>query len=110
MVYLGGGTVERPLTDKEKSQLLDVHEDWGAELIGSIWVWDGGGRHHPYSQLLVEFLLSGYGWLTGDTNELGMDPIGERIKELIEAFDWTQTRLPGLSVVTTDPLVSPWSM
>jgi len=58
----------------------------------------------------VEFLLSGYGWLTGDTNELGTEPVGNMIGELIEEFDWTQTRPSGLLVVTTDLLVSPMEL
>jgi len=74
-------------------------------LVNSIWAWDRGEA--PPLRLLVEFLLSGYGWLTGDTNELDIEPVGNGIGKLIEVFNWTRTRPPGLSVITTDPLVSP---
>jgi len=61
----------------------------------------------PPLHLLVEFLLSRYGWLTGEMNELDMETIGNKMEKLIDDFDWSRTLPPGLSVVTADPLVSP---
>jgi hypothetical protein len=44
--FLGGSLVERPMTDKERAQLMDLREDWAPSLLTDLW--EGNlGRNPP---------------------------------------------------------------
>jgi len=49
------------MSDKEKAQLLDLHEDWGKHLITDVWEWNKGAS--PPLRLMVEFVISARAWL-----------------------------------------------
>lgn len=42
-VYMGGIWIARPLSSKEKAQILDIREDWGAPLADHFWRLEDGG-------------------------------------------------------------------
>jgi hypothetical protein len=46
--------VERPISLKERAQLMDLREDWSKSLVEPIWGWDKGEA--PLLRVLVEFL------------------------------------------------------
>ena len=83
--------IERPITDKEKAQLLDLREDWGNHLINDVWEWNQ--MESPPLRLLVEFTLSANTCLQSElklTNPIRKGMHNE------ECFDWSRTR-PALS-------------
>ena len=41
-VFLKGAAIQRPLSNKELSQLMDLREDWGSSLIHVLLEWDHG--------------------------------------------------------------------
>jgi len=63
-VYLGDAFIQRPLTEKELSQLLDLREAWGPPLIKSLLEWDQGAS--PSLRMSVEFIFlrpcNGWDW------------------------------------------------
>lgn len=104
-VYLGGQAfVERPLIDKELSQLLDLREDWGLALAAEVWTWNGGAT--PPLHLLMEPVLAAYEWLTGKKGGLTGTPTDKEIN-FRKNLDWGRVRPPGLATTTTDESVSP---
>ena len=81
-VFLHGATMERPLTLKEKCQLVDLRADWGVSLLDELWKWNVG--EVPPLRLVVEFILAASPWLT----------LGARNEEI--EFDWSRERAPWL--------------
>jgi hypothetical protein len=45
-VHMGGKWIARPLSSKEKAQILDIREDWGALLANHFWRLDDCGFYH----------------------------------------------------------------
>jgi hypothetical protein len=41
-VYLGSALIQRPLTEKEFAQLMDLREAWGPPLVKTLMEWDRG--------------------------------------------------------------------
>jgi hypothetical protein len=81
----GAKVVERPLTDKERCQLLDLREDWGRDIVGGVWAWHEGAP--PPLRLLSEFAmecLPGLRLLHGRESE----------RTLEDAWDWGRIRPP----------------
>lgn len=96
--------IERPLTVKEKAQLLDVREDWGNSLAEEVWTWFDGGS--PPIRLIAEFVLAAYTWLTGNGNGLEGIPTNQE-KKLSGDFNWSRTCPPGLSPASSDADATP---
>lgn len=96
--------IERPLTVKEKAQLLDVREDWGNALAEEAWSWFDGGS--PPIRLIAEFILAAYTWLTGNGNGLEGIPTNQE-KKLSGDFNWSRTCPQGLSPTSPDADASP---
>ena len=91
-VCLGKGAhVERPLTTKERSQLLDLREDWGDALVKPMWRWDEGAT--PPLRFIVEFVLSANQWLPASGALAGQ--LDTRWNENTQLeIDWGRTRPP----------------
>jgi hypothetical protein len=64
-VFLKGAAIQRPLSDKELSQLMDLREDWAPSLIHVLLEWDSGAS--PPLQMSVEFILLAFLWLGLDS-------------------------------------------
>jgi hypothetical protein len=85
--------IQRPLTLKERGQLMDVREDWGAALVPLMWAWDAGGA--PPLRLLVESAMALMGCFRCHAEPVAI--VEERtLKTLKESFDWGRVRAPWL--------------
>jgi hypothetical protein len=77
--------IERPLTDKERCQLLDLRDDWGRAVLETVWAWDGGAP--PPLRLLAEFALECLPHLQATTTQ--------ELDETLEGpWDWGRNRPP----------------
>jgi hypothetical protein len=77
--------IERPLTDKERCQLLDLRDDWGCAVLETVWAWDGGAS--PPLRLLAEFALECLPLLRAATTQ--------ELDETLEgSWDWGRNRPP----------------
>lgn len=79
--------MERPITGKEKAQLLDLREDWGDCLVNEVWEWNQ--MTPPPLRLLVEFILSAKDYLQ---LQLGLTDPARKGSYTEECFDWSRTR------------------
>jgi hypothetical protein len=77
--------VERPLTLKERCQLLDLRDDWGRDLMETVWAWYQGAP--PPLRLLSEFVLE---CLPGIRALSGL----KSKRTLEDAWDWGRIRPP----------------
>jgi len=102
-VFFKDRLLERPMTVKEKSQILDVREDWGASILDYIWEWNDRGS--PPLRCLVEFVLSAAEILGRESDGTGPD---NPETETIEVIDWGRQRYPFEEVV--DELGAPCSV
>jgi hypothetical protein len=84
--FLGGGMVERPLTDKERAQLVDLREDWAPTLLDVLWY--GNKGKNPPLRMLAEAALGVVPWVHNTTSWV----LDEDFK--IEQADWGRTRPP----------------
>jgi hypothetical protein len=85
--------VQRPMTIKERAQLMDVREDWAKVVVPAMWHWDSGLA--PPLRLLVESTMAMLEWLrkhvgTG-ANETVTGARGEGSR-----VDWGRVRAPWL--------------
>jgi hypothetical protein len=93
-VYLGGKSIERPMTPKELCQLVDLREDWGETLVAAVWAWDGGTS--PPLRMLVQFGLAARPWLRG---LIGLEAReGEKESCDNKVLDWGRVRAPWLGI------------
>jgi hypothetical protein len=84
--YLGGGMVERPMTEKERAQLMDLSKDWAPTLLTHLW--DGNQGRNPPLRLLAETAIGVVPWIQGTrTPVLNEDTL--RIE-----VDWGRIRPP----------------
>ena len=67
-VYLKNTLIQQPLSDKELSQLMDLREDWGSQLIHLLLEWDQGAS--PPLRMSVEFILAAWTWLGVGTHHV----------------------------------------
>ena len=87
-VFFKGAVIQRPLSDKELSQLMDLREDWGPSLIHILLEWDSGAS--PPLRMSVEFILSAFSWLGLDSGHVLLkDDASLARKKPNESFsDW----------------------
>lgn len=100
-VYFKNQLVEQPLTDKEKSQLLDLREDWGAKLVNYVWEWNK--LDAPPLRFMVEFVLSALPCLQVRTLAVNPESKDSDVGKTLDCFDWSHTRDPTLHL-ETDPI------
>ena len=113
LVRSSSSTVERPLTVKERCQLLDLRGDWGSTLLEAVWAWNDGAS--VPLRLLVEFIMAGSEWLRQSAitaPEQGAEPVpdsclltkeaNEEQTNIIEdKIDWGRVRAPWLGRADT---------
>ena len=90
-VYFKERLVEQPMTNKEKAQLLDLREDWGAMIVNDVWKWNNS--ESPPLRFMVEFVLSALPWLSDRVST--MKPVNKE-KNIEEVIDWSRTKDPSL--------------
>jgi hypothetical protein len=73
-VFFKSNLVENPFSGKEKSQLMDLHEDWGTKIVNDIWNWNNS--FWPPLRFLVEFVLLAAVWSQAWTLEHKEKSIG----------------------------------
>ena len=62
-VYLRNALIARRITNKEKSQILDLREDWGATLADHLWQGHPQSRAGPLPiRVASEFLIAAFPW------------------------------------------------
>jgi hypothetical protein len=84
--FLGGDMVERPMTDKERAQLVDLREDWAPELLAALW--HGNGGRNPPLRMLAEAALGMVPWVQNTTDWVLDEDFAN------EKADWGRTRPP----------------
>ena len=77
--------IDWPLTGKEKSQLLDLREDWGSLVVDQVWEWNS---QSPLPlRFMVEFVLSAHLFLQERYSTVNPEC---RVQETKEVIDWAQ--------------------
>jgi hypothetical protein len=84
--FLGGSLVERPLTDKERAQLMDLREDWAPSLLTDLW--EGNGGRNPPLRLLAETAIGAVPWIRDTATPVLEAHLHHPI------VDWGRTRPP----------------
>ena len=101
-VFFGGVSIQRPLSDKAFSQLMDLREDWGANLIHLLLEWDHGAS--PPLRMSVELVLSALSWLGLDSRHKGQGEDAYFSRKGLNGsisdrdFDWACIRAPFLGM------------
>jgi hypothetical protein len=102
-VFLRGAAIQRPLSNKELSQLMDLRKDWGSSLIHVLLEWEHGAS--PPLWISVKFILSAFSWLGLDSSHaLQEDDASLARKKPNESFsdwdfDWACIRSPLVGAV-----------
>ena len=84
-VFFKDHLVDWPLTGKEKSQLLDLQEDWGSLVVNQVWEWNS--QSPPPLRFMVEFVLSACLFLQERKSTVNPEC---RVQETKEVIDWVQ--------------------
>lgn len=98
-VFFKDWLIERPMTVKERGQLLDIRQDWALSLVTLVWSWNNNA---PVPlRLLAEFVLKSSCWLVPDA---------ETMEVPLPIVDWGRNR-PHITelaspAIPDDPLVN----
>ena len=82
-VFFKDHLVDWSLTGKEKSQLLDLWEDWGSLVVDQVWEWNS--QSTLPLRFMVEFVLSICLFLQERYSTVNPEC---RVQETEEVIDW----------------------